>query len=274
MKIKVSLFDPAVAKRYVNWISPISVICSFLFIAVDIPKSMKSYFFLGIGVLLIVVYFGVWAYANCSQQKRLSIDGSPFLIKVGDLFMEQGLIVIPFNEYFDTKVDNEIISHQSLNGKFIEQYVSNPCSLDEAIKHDPHLEEFKVPLKNQLKQGDAVRQKYRLGSIHKYSDRYLLLAFSHFDDRNRAYLSMRDYVNCLMSMWEEIDVLYAGRSVSIPLLGGGITRFKDITVDDEELLQLVIWSFKISRVKFKYPAKVTVVISTDTSDKINFFKQR
>lgn len=272
MKIKVTFFDSAVVNHYVNWITPVSVVCSFLFIAVDIPLDLKWLSFIGIAFLLVAAYFGVWIYANQSQQKRLSIDGSPFVVKVGDIFQEDGLVVIPFNEYFDTRVDDRVISHRSLNGKFIDHYIRDVHSLNIEIKEDLHLQGLRVSKTCQPGQGDAEREKYKLGSIHEHSDKYFLLAFSHFDDKNRAYLSMRDYINCLMTMWEEVDTLYAGRSVSIPLLGGGITRFKDMSVSDEELLQLIIWSFKISRVKFRYPAKVTVVISQDVSDKINFFK--
>lgn len=47
-----------------------------------------------------------------------------------------------------------------------------------------------------------------------------------FDDENRAYLFIQDYVSFLLNFWNEIDIIYAGRSVSIPLLGSGITRFK------------------------------------------------
>lgn len=84
---------------------------------------------------------------------------------------------------------------------------------------------------------------------------------------------MSDYINFLLNFWNEIDIIYAGRSISIPLLGTGITRFKEYnTISEQELLELLIWSFKISRIKFSYPSKVSIIIHESKKDKINFFK--
>ena len=99
------------------------------------------------------------------------------------------------------------------------------------------------------------------------------MAFSKFDNSNRAYLYMQDYIDCLINFWDEIDKIYADRSISIPLLGSGITRFKEYEkMSHQELLELLIWSFKVSRVKFNYPSKVTIVIHESQKDKINFYK--
>ncbi len=67
--------------------------------------------------------------------------------------------------------------------------------------------------------------KYKLGTIFQHNN-YLLTAFTRFDKDNRAYLGMNDFINFLLNFWNEIDIIYAGRSISIPLLGSGITRFK------------------------------------------------
>jgi len=84
---------------------------------------------------------------------------------------------------------------------------------------------------------------------------------------------MNDYINFLINLWNEIDIIYAGRSVTIPLLGSGITRFKEYNeITEQELLELLIWSFKLSRIKFTYPSKVSIVIHESKSDKINFYK--
>jgi hypothetical protein len=64
-----------------------------------------------------------------------------------------------------------------------------------------------------------------------------MVAFSKFDNDNRAYLKMRDYIDTLIKFWNEVDIIYAGRSVSIPLFGSGITRFQDYSsISEQELL--------------------------------------
>lgn len=54
----------------------------------------------------------------------------------------------------------------------------------------------------------------------------------------------------------------------------GITRFKDgfENIDDNELLNIMIWTFKISKIKFKYPAKLSIIIDEEKINKINIFK--
>jgi hypothetical protein len=64
-----------------------------------------------------------------------NIDGSTVNIKCGDIFNENGLKVITFNEYFDTQINEKIISSRSLNGIFINKFFKNKVSdLDDFLK--------------------------------------------------------------------------------------------------------------------------------------------
>lgn len=48
-------------------------------------------------------------------------------VKEGDVLKERGIIVIPVNNYFDTIVDDVIISKKSVHGQFVLQYLAeNP----------------------------------------------------------------------------------------------------------------------------------------------------
>jgi len=73
--------------------------------------------------LFLLIYILIWLEANLLTNITINIDGSTVNIKSGDLFEEQGFKVIPFNEYFDTQVDDKIIANSSLNGIFIKKYL-------------------------------------------------------------------------------------------------------------------------------------------------------
>ncbi|SCN47164.1 hypothetical protein BAZMOX_82608_1 [methanotrophic endosymbiont of Bathymodiolus azoricus (Menez Gwen)] len=64
-------------------------------------------------------------YATRSKRKiELSLsDKVKAKIFFGDLFKSNGIIVIPFNECFDTIVDDKIISSKTLHGKFIQSFL-------------------------------------------------------------------------------------------------------------------------------------------------------
>ena len=114
--VKVSFFDKRVFRQFLTVISGISVVASLSFIFIEIPKEMK----LAVGciflILLLIIYIFLWFRSNNLEQIHTKIEGSDVTIKKGDIFKQPDIKVIAFNEYFDTQVDDKIISAQSLNG--------------------------------------------------------------------------------------------------------------------------------------------------------------
>jgi hypothetical protein len=212
----------------------------------------------------------MWIYANVQDKIVLRVNNSTVVVKTGDLFKESGLKVIAFNEYFDTQVDNIIIADNSLNGIFLKNVVGSIEEFDKLIENDSRLNGKISEICDERLLGK--KKRYELGTIIQYGD-YLPTAFLRFDTENRATLTMKEYIQFLLEFWNQIDIVYAGRSISIPLLGSGITRFKEYdSITEQELLELLIWSFRLSRIKFAYPSCVTIVIHESRKDRINFFK--
>ncbi|HGG8990181.1 TPA: macro domain-containing protein, partial [Enterobacter asburiae] len=56
----------------------------------------------------------------------------------------------------------------------------------------------------------------------------------------------------------------------VPIFGSGITRIKEHkNISDEELLKIMLWTFRISEMRFKYPAKLSIIINYDKIKTIN-----
>lgn len=131
-------------------------------------------------------------------------------------------------------------------------------------------------LKNNVIQENVSRPyggkttKYKLGSICPIDD-YFLLALTHFDDENKANISVEDYISCLMHMWSEIDKYYSGKPVSLTLLGSGITRFNNAEITSQELLKYLVMTFKASKVKFNNTSSLTIVLNEKIKDEINLY---
>ena len=85
---------------------------------------------------------------------------------------------------------------------------------------------------------------------------------------------MQEYINFLLAFWNEINRLYAQRTVSVPVFGAGITRFRNgfEDIDINELLQIMVWTFKVSKIKFTYPAKLQIIIHEDLLKKVNLYE--
>lgn len=265
---KVNFFDTRIVKKFSDYTSTISTIFSLLLIFIDIPTENK----ITLGIIFLftlsLLYFGIWLKSNNLTEVNLDVEGSIVTVKAGDLFLQDGFKVIAFNEYFDTQVDDNIISHKYLNGLYIDNHLSGPISdLDQSISNYKFDEDEILEVNQERKVGK--KQKYSLGTIFVNED-YLLTAFSKFDDKNRAFLTMPDYLGFLINFWDKVNRIYAQKSVSVPIFGSGITRIKEHkNISDEDLLKIMLWTFRISEMRFKFPAKLTIVIHKDKINKIN-----
>ena len=235
----------------------------------------KEYLFYGLFIssVCLILYF-LYRYSTI-KGTNLILNDSNFEITIGDIFNqeEDDFKVIAFNEYFDTKVDGNIISPKSLNGQYITKFYPNQKELkelDDTIADDDKLKK-KVKEKKVDRFNGGKTTSYNLGSIYKDGD-YFLVAFSKFNEKDEANLKLSEYANCLINFWDEVNTLYNQQTVVLPLLGAGITRHSDFEAKDQELLEVLIWTFKISKVKFKEPAKVKVVIHELQKDNINFYQ--
>jgi hypothetical protein len=117
--MKVKILDKNVRTKFWFYFSVISGILSFVLLFNIVPDEYENclrYFGYLTFVVLIIIYLIIWLRANNLTNITVDIDGSNVNIKCGDLFLENGLKTIPFNEYFDTVVDDKIISNKSLNG--------------------------------------------------------------------------------------------------------------------------------------------------------------
>ncbi|WP_019240596.1 MULTISPECIES: macro domain-containing protein [Bacillus] len=227
-------------------------------------------------VSISFVYMVIYTFRSTSLDSiSLNLDGSTFEISVGDIFNQDpnDYKVIAFNEFFDTLVDDDLISENSLNG----QYIMKKYPREEDIQKFNNKVLKDRRLQKNIKEYEVQRElggnttRYELGSIFKDDD-YFLVAFSKFNEKNEANLRLTEYATCLLKFWTEVNALYNRRTVVLPLLGAGITRHRDFSATNQELLEVLIWTFKISKVKFKEPSKIKIVIQENQKKELNFYK--
>ena len=221
--------------------------------------------------LFLLIYILIWLEANLLTNITINIDGSTVNIKSGDLFEEQGFKVIPFNEYFDTQVDDKIIANSSLNGIFIKKYLKwTEEELDTYINENTYDKDVLNSNSNR-KFGGKIKQ-FKLSTIIVYKD-YFLTAFSKFNEYNMATLTMPEYLEFLVNFWDGVNRNYAQKPVSVPIFWSWITRISyHKNIPDEELLKIMLWTFKLSEIKFEDPARLTIVIHKDKISQINLFE--
>lgn len=187
MKRKVAFFDNNLVKNFWAHLSGLLTIFSGVVLFIDDTPLKERWIFPVVLILFLIVwYVFLWWRASNLKNIDLDIESTTISIVTGDLFKQDGLKAIPFNEYFDTQVDDEVISKASLNGIFITDIL-----LGEIEQLDSHILSYKFREENILEKNTTriagKNQKYQIGTVCLYKD-YLLTAFSKFNDKNQAYL--------------------------------------------------------------------------------------
>jgi hypothetical protein len=206
---------------------------------------------LAIGIFLLTVA-GVALFR--ALRTSIVIKGKGFCIKVkyGDLFrFRNGKKIIPFDECFTTQIGlmPSEIKESSLCGQYLKKY---PDINVQSLINNANVK----PAKTKSKFNS--QERYDSGVLLPNGE-YLLLAFAKLDKDGCGRMSRNEYLECLSTLWGEIDKYNCQNDVCVPILGSGITRFDGEMISQQELLDIIIETYKVSGHKIKKPAKLIVV---------------
>lgn len=206
-------------------------------------------------VFIVVFFLSIIIKAIYLRYRRsICIKGNNYSIKVeyGDLFkMHDCKKVIPFDECFTTSVGE---SPSDINpGSLCVQYlIKYPIHDMQSLIDDSDLK----PARSKSKYQNKVR--YDSGRLIQRDD-YLLMAFAKLDKDGIGRLSRDELLECLSMLCREIDKYYGQKDVCIPILGSGVTRIDGASLTQQELLDIIIGSYRLSTHKIKYPCQLHIV---------------
>lgn len=282
-KLKVTFCDRTLWKNYLSVLGVVGTavtLISFFITANDIGvnKLVLSAIFI---VAIVAIFLYMWYSANHQDHADLRINNTAVNVVVGDIWAQLEkepddrvgeISVIGANDFFDIIVDDRIIAASSLHGQYIKKIssIGKLEQLNSVIETDPILN--KPGNRKTISSRKVGRQtQYEIGSVVEFES-YVLAAFTKFDNDNKAWLTSEEYVSFWMRFWENIDGIYAGRTINIPLMGAGITRFKNGKPTKQELLEVMLWSMKISGFRNTYADKqVNFIIYPPDAKEIDFY---
>lgn len=278
---KITWYDRTLWRNYLSYIGVISslvTITSFIINVQYFPANIIcACIFI---IVLVIIFIKMWYNANNLDEVHLKINGTKIIIKIGDIFELMGkdeeakkkeICVIPANDYFDVIVDNRIVSETTLHGQYINRLIAldKLDSLNKIIEEDEILNAPGNCKENFREKGKKI--SYKLGSLVEFES-YILTAFTKFDLKNKAYLSAEEYTSFWMRFWENIDQIYAGRTINLPLVGAGVTRFRNGKPSKQELLETMLWSLKISGFHNTYGFRsINIIIYKADASDIDFY---
>lgn len=218
-------------------------------------------------VLWILTVFLIIASVYCCYLKRrrsVKIKGNGYTIVVeyGDIFDKTDCNkVIAFDECYTTHVGTAPadIKPESVCGQFLSKYPDVDFG---AVVRDSGLTAKR-------KRSEYYSQEcYDSGSLIQFND-YLLLAFAKLDKEGLGHLSREEFLSCLDLLWKEIDKHSRLKSVAIPVLGSGITRFNGESLSHQQLLDIIITSYKLSPYKLKSSVQLHIVCFDEEEVSLN-----
>lgn len=201
-------------------------------------------------------------------RRWITIKGQNYSIRVeyGNILKKKNCKkVINFDECFTTQVGSATadINPDSICG----QYLSLHPDLD--IQQLIEAAQI-IPARSKSKYQHKTR--YDSGTIVPNGDD-LLMAFAKLDERGKGRFFSRDeYLECLDLLWKELENYYSERDVCVPILGAGTTSFDGgagASISQQDLLDMMIWSYKLSSHKIKAPHKLRIVCKKNSGFSIN-----
>lgn len=210
-----------------------------------------------ISIILSVIYICI--------RKKVTIKGHNYIIQIeyGDIYkIKKCKRVINFDECFTTTIGDSPsdIKSTSICGQYI---LKNPDIDIDTLIANANLK----PAKTNSKFQNKVR--YNSGKLVPNGDD-LLMAFVRLDRNGKGmFFSYQEFLDCLSTLWEEIDKYYAQKDVCIPILGAGLTRINGQSLNQQELLDIIIMSYKMNIYKIKKPYKLRIICKRNDGFSLN-----
>ena len=171
-------------------------------------------------ILIVMCLFLVVYIAVCSviaqiykNSVEMSIRQTSISITYGDIFETPEQRLIGCDTRYDTRVDDVVISKNSLHGKLFLKY----GNIDD-IRMTVEAEAKRLG----LQKDSGGLYEFPFGTIIRYNSSidghtYLMLALSKLNTDHEAHINMTEFVSMLMRMWRELSRVYAGKEIALPL---------------------------------------------------------
>lgn len=219
-----------------------------------------------LAVILISLGYGTfraWPTPISATYNQPNIKVS---VTEGDLFEQQGHLMIGMCDTFDTAIPN-IISRQSVQGQFLERVFSGDIAaldqhLDEALKDIS-------PIASVTKEGKTRR--FPLGTVAVLDDRtrrFFCVAYTTMSEQNEARGTPAGIWESLDSLWHAVSQHANGGELAIPVIGGGQARVAQV-LPAQDSIRLIALSFLLASRAEKICDELTIVVRSQEFRKLD-----
>jgi len=208
--------------------------------------------------ILLLAFFIAFLKCFFSNKVEVQLGNSRIAyIEYGHVFEKAGIVVIPFNKYFDTLVNGRIVNESSMVGRLVKHaYPGNLNELDSAISASLINESYEL---NEKEKKEGKNKFYPIGTVAKITkgaNDYYCLALTKVDrTSNKSVCNIGMLSTALIELLKFINIHSDGADVYMPLLGSGFAR---LNKEKQTILDFIISILKASDIPFQ--SKLHIVL--------------
>ena len=203
---------------------------------------------------------GLWrAWPRLVVQSEISGTDASIVIRVGDLFEQDGAVVVAAPSSFETAIDDGTIDVKSVQGQYTRRFCDSLEILNQQI--EKALEGIRFTERDEADKPYGSRKKYSVGTIApvKCSDKKAyFVAVATLNAHRIASATRNDLLDALPVLWENIRIGGGMEPISVPVLGSGYSR---LNAKREELVREIAKSFVAATHAGRFCERLTIVIS-------------
>lgn len=195
-----------------------------------------------------------------------------FEVKIGDIFAEQGDIIVSTNTTFDTDIASGLISPDSLQGQVaLKFFQGNTAEIDRQLALGLH----GIPSVTNAS-APGKKAEYPIGTVVKViagSKIFYFLAMSRLNSNGTAGSTLRDVEDSLERLWQFITNHGNLQDLAVPLIGTGRGR---IDTSRKKMTEKIAQSFADAAKGKVFCNKLLVMIHPADADRfqVNLFEIR
>lgn len=226
-------------------------------------------YFQGIHTLLAVILISlvVGLFLSWPRPIEAAYNAPNMRIRIikGDILKQNEHLVVGTCDTFDT--ETPIIAKESLQGQALDVlFGGDRRDLDEKLSAALHGKAIEGKIDKEGK-----TQLYGIGSVAvvKHGGRNIFfLAYCRMNQSNEARASIDDVWKSLLSLWGAISTHGNGKSVSIPVIGGGQARLSSV-LPAQDSIRFIILSFMFASRKEKICDELRIVVRDRDYEKLD-----
>ena len=218
--------------------------------------------------LVWLVIDGLYFSGFFKQSIEIKCNGfdTRIVIKFADIFEQDGWKAIAVNDFFDSIVDDQHISSNSLHGTLLRKYWGgNTSDWDRQVDEQLSGDTSRLTIRNTGKQ-----YRYTVGAtaaVRKDGQKFLCVALGFTDENtHETSASSTDLHRAIRGLLIKARTVCANEPLSIPLIGAGLSR---VGIKNNILVDLILVAiFEETKVR-KITNEIRIILPVDKASEIS-----